>query len=96
MDRQTRRFEDLLRASVDWTWETDGHGNITVLSHGFLQSLESPIGTHIGNPLIDLAEGKPKNPLALQIGVLHPQSEPDCNADYYTVDEDGHAVGFRM
>ena len=64
MDAQTRRLEDLLRASVEWTWEIDGHGDVTLLSRGFLQSLELPVRSYLGRPLIDLAVAADRPALA--------------------------------
>ena len=56
MERNVSRFEDLLRASVDWTWETDSHFRIVALSPGFDSTLGKSGSTMIGKSLPAIAD----------------------------------------
>ena len=55
MDEEISYYEDLLRASVDWTWETDRDCRIVRLSSGFDSTLGTAGRTLIGQSLVAIA-----------------------------------------
>ena len=55
MDEEISYYEDLLRASVDWTWETDRYCRIVRLSPGFDSILGTAGRTLIGQSLVAIA-----------------------------------------
>lgn len=50
------RYEDLLRASVDWHWETDAAGQLTGLSQSIISCLGQAPYSLIGQDFLELAE----------------------------------------
>ena len=50
------RYEDLLRATVDWEWETDAAGLLIGLSASVTSSLGRPPQSLLGRKLLGLAE----------------------------------------
>jgi len=50
------RYEDLLRASVDWYWETDAAGRLAGLSQSVISSLGQAPYSLVGQDFIGLAE----------------------------------------
>ena len=55
MARPPSDVEDLLRASVDWSWETDADLRLLALSSGFAASLGRPGRMAIGQHLTEIA-----------------------------------------
>jgi signal transduction histidine kinase len=55
MDQELSRYRDLLRASVDWQWETDDELRIEEVSSGFRAAVGRPEHVVKGCALADLA-----------------------------------------
>jgi len=55
MDQELSRYRDLLRASIDWLWETDDELKLGEVSSGFCATIGRPEHTLRGSALVELA-----------------------------------------
>lgn len=86
---QTERYEDLLRATVDWTWEVDADGRLVYVSPLIARDLGLPAESFLGRRLDEagrLAEDVPDMDSRRSFR----------NALYYVPDANGREIAFQL
>ncbi len=96
-EAEQQRFEDFLRAAVDWAWETDRELRLEFVSSALGHSLGAPAQTLLGRPLLAVGRFAAENDeraAEARAALEHRRAFRD--ARFLITAADGSAIAFRL
>jgi PAS domain S-box-containing protein len=85
------RFDDVIRSTSDWVWETDGEGRITFMSERITEALGHPPSMLVGRKLLEMGGFRDAHGKAVDGREVFNQSRPFRNKLFEIRDREGKA-----
>ncbi|HSR71699.1 MAG TPA: PAS domain-containing protein, partial [Kiloniellales bacterium] len=94
--RERSRYEDFLRSTVDWVWETDPRLSFVYVSRSAARRLGVPAQSLIGRSLFDLGAFEPTRDRDSDGRAAIEARRPFRNAAFSVGDPEGRRLRFRL
>jgi PAS domain S-box-containing protein len=94
--RDRRRFQDFIRASADWVWETDRSGAISFVSDRVTEALGLPPILLLGRPFEEIGRSVGNEDQRLSIGAAMAARRPFRSAEIAIEDREGNERRFLV
>ncbi|WP_119417814.1 sensor histidine kinase [Desertibaculum subflavum] len=94
--RDRRRFQDFIRASADWVWETDRSGAISFVSDRVTEALGLPPILLLGRPFDEIGRSVSSDAQRVTIGAAMAARRPFRGAEIAIDDREGNERRFLV
>ena len=91
-----RRYEDFLRSTVDWLWETDAQGRLSYVSSPVALKLGIPAQVLTGRPLLDLGQSRPDRRHPEDLARVFPERRPFRSAPFVMRSAQKREIAYLM